>query len=197
LREFGRLDQVNQGSGLPQMLNALVDGIRWAAVVIWVLAATEKANALARGAASWHPLILVSHWRRRHARALFTLALGADLLTLLLLVLAPRLGGAVSACLIVLYTRASSSARPGIAEGCRCFWKILDAHSPQALVMRNALLVVLSAAIGLAPPHASWPDVLLAVLVVAVIASVTRRVDQYQVVDPSLAVMGQGGRNGG
>lgn len=94
---------------------------------VFLLAGSEKVLVLYRGASNWHPVMLVSLRRRHLARILMTGSLGVDIITLTLLLVAPRAGGVAAMVLICAYTVAALPAhRVGTASECGCFFALLN-----------------------------------------------------------------------
>jgi hypothetical protein len=161
------------------VLADLADASRWALVMVWTLATIEKASSLLRGSSAWHPLIVINPWRRSHAKELFASALVADVATLSLLSVAPRPGGVASASLIALYSAASLSAPPSLADGCHCFWRVLDATSRPALIARNAVLIALSLWVAVIVPHPFLRGTLYSLPVLGLMALATQVANRW------------------
>lgn len=142
------------GGGKAELVSAGVmsEGARIALVAVLCLAAVEKADVLRSGAAAWHPVLLRSSWRRRHATALMAAASFADLLAVALLVWRPALGAVLSAALVAGYTVAAGAQAGRQDEGCRCMWKLLDSRTATGLLVRNTLLVALSVPVAVVGP---------------------------------------------
>ena len=85
-------------------LDGAADGARWVLVIVFVLAAIEKASTLRSRSAAWHPVILVSARRRRHGGVLIAASLMADALAVGRLVSAPLAGAVFGAVLIAGYS---------------------------------------------------------------------------------------------
>lgn len=159
---------------------AIIDGARWALMAVFVLTAVEKGQTLWAQSAAWHPVMLVSQARRRHARTLMAGALVADLAVLGLLVLLPRVGGVAGAVLVAAYTLLAvpvySSAGGG--AGCRCFWKVLDTTTWPGSLARNLVLVALALGVGLqSPTGLGLPELASAVALIVVLSVFVAGVD--------------------
>jgi hypothetical protein len=136
---------------------------RWVLVVVFSLAALEKIGTLRSKAAAWHPVLLVSDWRRRHAVHLLVVSLAADAAALILLVVRPALGATLAMLLVVAYTYAALAVHSGrIGHGCRCFWRVLNVRSRSGMVARNTALAILAFLTA-----ASNADLVFGVLVLA------------------------------
>lgn len=144
---------------------------------MFALAIVEKVATLKSGAAQWHPVIIVSSWRRRHATFLVGAAVALDSLTVAALVSKPRLGGAVACGTIGAYTLAARRVQFG-AEGCRCLNRRLDAHTTTGFVVRNLVLVGFGAVTLLLGADAwRYPDIVAACVFLCVVVLATRAGD--------------------
>jgi methylamine utilization protein MauE len=121
---------------------AVADLARWSLVVVFALAATEKTDTLRSRSAAWHPVLLSNDRLRRHATPLIAASLTADGFAIVLLVLLPRAGAAVSAVLVVLYSLTAWNAH--FQADCRCFWRVLNTSSRVGFLGRNCALLVLA-----------------------------------------------------
>lgn len=121
----------------------VADGARWAVLVVFVLASVEKVGVLRSRSSEWHPVMLVTQWRRQHARLLIILSLVMDTTAAMLLLVKPPLGLLLAASLLITYTAAAIRAHNG-RDDCRCLWKMLNARTTLGLIMRNALLLGLT-----------------------------------------------------
>ena len=136
------------------MGDAVSEGLRWTLILVFALALLEKISVLGAGTAAWHPMIVLSERRRRHATSLMAAASASDAATIMLLLIWAPVGALASASLIAVYSTLALGMR-NRAEGCRCFWKVLDATSLPTLLVRNLALSAMSAAI-LFTPTALW-----------------------------------------
>lgn len=159
----------------------LSNGACMALAVLMSLAVAEKVTSIRSGAAAWHPVMLMSAQRRRHARTLMTIAAAADATVVALLVLLPTLGGVLAIALLVLYTRLGAAAHgDGRREPCRCFWRVLNTATVDGLRARNATLAVL-AALTATTATATWNvgSVALAAACLACVALAGTLGDRY------------------
>lgn len=137
-------------------VGAIAYGARALLTVVFILAVIEKVITLQRKSAAWHPVLIVSRWRRNHAPALIDAALMSDLTAVVLLVVTPPAGAVVSIAILLAYTVAAipMHAAP-TSSPCRCMWKILDTTTRGGLLLRNALLALLSSTLIVASPIGS------------------------------------------
>lgn len=155
-----------------------VESARWALGLVLLLAVAEKAAALRSGAAQWHPVMLVSEWRRTHASILMLSSLVADTAAALCLVIAPPVGSVIAVGLVTLYTIVGIRAHVDGGE-CRCFWRVLNAGTLAGLIVRNTLLVLLAFVSFRAPATNDLAGLVVAPGVVALVAVVTRVADEW------------------
>jgi hypothetical protein len=134
------------------LVDPAVEGARWALIVVFVLAVTEKGTSVWTRTAAWHPLMLVSAVRRRRARRLMAVALLADLATVVLLVLFPVAGAVSAASLVAAYTALALPVHAAGQSQCRCFWRVLNSATKPALLARNAVLLALAVTVALRMP---------------------------------------------
>lgn len=132
---------------------SVLDGVRWLLVAVFALSAVEKGASLWTRSASWHPVMLVSPARRRHARWLMGAALAADLATIALLAAAPLAGAVATAALVATYTGVAFPVHGRPGQSCRCFWELLDTTTRTSFLVRNGVLVALAAAVAAWAPH--------------------------------------------
>jgi hypothetical protein len=159
----------------------MAEGARWLLVVVFALAAVEKGATLWTRSVAWHPVMLVSRARRRHATTLMGAALAADLVAVALLLAVPVAGAAAGAALVVAYSILSLPVHGGRQSvgSCRCFWKVLNTTTRRGLLVRNVLLAAFALAAAAVPPATvtlaglAAGGVLLGV-VVAVVAATER-----------------------
>lgn len=115
-------------------------------LIVLALGAIEKARTLRARAAAWHPVLLGSAFRRRHATSLVALSLAGDICTIMLSLLAPRLGLGIAGLLVVLYTLAAAT-RPGALSQrahCGCLGGLLDGQGLLFLIVRNTVLLAIA-----------------------------------------------------
>ncbi len=156
----------------------IADGARWALVVLFSLAALEKVTTLHSRAAAWHPIMLVSRFRREHASVLVAVSLVADVGALLLLAVRPKVGAALCIALIVIYSTAGVGmhAKAGDA-GCRCFWKVMNTSARTGLIARNALLVASAALVLVGAPRVSMGGLAIGAGLLVLIGSSSRAIE--------------------
>lgn len=130
--------------------SSLIEAGQLVLIVLFALSSAEKFRRVASGSAAWHPLVIESAWRRRHARMLFGVACGLDIAAVASIAMVPRIGGPFAAALLVTYTVLSGGHIS--REGCRCFLAILDARSFTVVVARNSLLLSASAGVAMTAP---------------------------------------------
>ncbi len=119
-------------------LDSLADGARWLLILAFLLAGVEKAITLHSRSAAWHPVMLVSKWRRRNAVRLMQLSLASDVLVVALLVGSPSLGALTSSALLIAYSVSAATVHSsGRSGGCRCVWGLLNATTKVGLALRT------------------------------------------------------------
>lgn len=155
-------------------VDLLADSARWFLVLAFLLALGEKGLVLARRATSWHPVIVVSSWRRRHAGLLITSALLADAVSVVLLLLRPSLGAACAIGLVIVYSASAWKARLD-ADGCRCFLGLLDASSRRAMLLRNGCLASFGLMVVGWSPSDTWEGLVGGALLLASMAALMGR----------------------
>jgi uncharacterized membrane protein YphA (DoxX/SURF4 family) len=134
---------------MPEGLDwGLADGARWVLAVVFCLSGIEKASTLSSHAARWHPVMLVSGWRRKHATALLAASLITDLLCIVFLVAGPRIGSFLALGLLVAYTLAGFSVHEHADADCQCLFGILKTRTRETFLVRNAALLILAALSG-------------------------------------------------
>lgn len=133
-------------------IEAILDGARWVLIAVFALSVVEKATTLWTRSAAWHPVMLVSRGRRRHATPLMATALVADAATVVLLGLLPSVGAIAASVLLAAYTVLALPIHSGGRGICRCFWKILDTTTKPAFLGRNAVLATLATTVAAQPP---------------------------------------------
>jgi hypothetical protein len=170
-------------SGL-MFIEAAVDGARWVLLVVFALSSVEKIGVLRSRTAEWHPLMLVTPWRRRHAKLLVASSLVADLAAVALLLIRPGLGSWLTAVLLVTYTVTASRAHYDTGD-CQCFWKLLNARTTLGLITRNALLMGLVPLALLGAPQEGKIAPLIIACELLLVGLITRLAD--------LAVLSAGG----
>ena len=69
-------------------IEAIFDGVRWVLIAVFAFSIIEKAATLWTRSAAWHPVMLVSRGRRRHATTLMATALVAEGANQMLVILA-------------------------------------------------------------------------------------------------------------
>jgi hypothetical protein len=170
------------------MVGELVaDGARWLLAAVLVLAVLEKSASLWTRSAAWHPLMLVSPGRRRHAASLMVAALCCDIVAVGLLLAAPVVGSAVAAALVVAYSVLALPVhgRGGLGS-CRCFWKMLNTSTRAGLLARNALLVACALVIAAYPPEAlTLAGLAVGGCLLAVVAAMVAVADRPGAAQPS------------
>lgn len=115
-------------------------------LIVLALGAIEKARTLRARAASWHPVLLGSSFRRRHATALVSLSLVGDICAIILGLLRPGLGLGLAGLLVILYTVAAAT-RPGALyrrSHCGCLGGLLDGQGLSFLIARNTVLLAIA-----------------------------------------------------
>ena len=156
----------------------VASGARWALVVVFSLAALEKLHTLRSGSAAWHPVLLITDLRRRHAVQLLALSLTADIGEIVLLLGRPALGGVVAFMLVVTYTVAAFPVHgTGGRDGCRCFWRVLNARSRDGMVARNGALGALGLVVATATAQSAEPVVAIWAAAFLVTLTLLSRVD--------------------
>ena len=134
----------------------LADGARWALVVVFGLAAAEKAETLLHRAAAWHPVILARARWRRHAAALIGAPLLADLAAVAALLIRPVSGAVLAAALVAVYSLAARGVHGwGGGDDCRCLWEVLRTRTWRGPVGRNLALPHLAAMAWIGRPEGS------------------------------------------
>lgn len=168
----------------------LMDGARWVLVFAFALAATEKADALRKHRAPWHPVMLASSRRRQQAGTLMFGSLVLDLTIVVLLVATARLGALVSVFAIVTYTWAAipMHSHGGVSE-CGCFFKLLATRTKAGLVARNSLMLLLSGIVAIGEPVGSWLGAVSGVAILAALMVSTYLFDRLEK-DPGEAFAG-------
>lgn len=129
---------------------------------------------------AWHPVLLASSFRRRHASPLVGLALLADVGAMGLLLTDAASGGVLASGVIAVYTGAGLAAHgASTTSGCRCMWRVLNTSTKAAFLLRNTLLMFASAAVAVAPPGSiARPGLVAAVIGLIVLALILRAVDR-------------------
>lgn len=118
---------------------------------IFALSVFEKARILLHGSARWHPVLLLSGFRRRHATPLVGASGVADAGASFLLFLGPGVGAALGMVLASVYTVAAVGVHSS-AEGCRCLPGPLNTRTFGGLVVRNAILGAAAVFVFVWPP---------------------------------------------
>lgn len=128
-----------------------IEGARWVIMLTFLLSTIEKLRTLASRSANWHPMMLATAWRHKHATSLLSVFLGLDFLVVALSTVRPVAAGMLAASLIGVYSWAALRPQreaPG-STGCRCLAVWLNARTHAGLVARNSVLIMLAAlAIG-------------------------------------------------
>lgn len=161
---------------------ALSDGARWSLFIAFALAALEKATILRAGPAAWHPMMLRSPFRRKHATGLIATSLAADLAALMLLGTQPETGALWSIGLVITYTIAAPPVASANGDECRCFWKVLNTTTRLGLATRNTLLLLLASLVFVVGPRPSIFSALLPIAFLPLVHAAGRVADG---VDPS------------
>jgi hypothetical protein len=157
----------------------LADGARWALVVVFGLAAAEKAETLLHRAAAWHPVILARARWRRHAAALIGAPLLADLAAVAALLIRPVSGAVLAAALVAVYSLAARGVHgSGGGDDCRCLWKVLRTRTWRGPVGRNLALPHLAAMAWIGRPEGSLEGAVLGALLLVLLGAVTSRLDR-------------------
>jgi hypothetical protein len=165
----------------------LADGARWALVVVFSLAAVEKAQTLLHRSAAWHPVMLAHPRWRRHATALMGASLLGDIGAVAALVLRPAWGGVAAAVLLGSYSLAARGVHgSGGGEDCRCLWKVLRTTTWRGLLARNLGLLWLAGLAATGPEASSLRGVAAGALLLVAVRGLTRRAQRSG---------GQGGRS--
>ena len=160
-------------------LDGAADGARWVLVIVFALAAIEKASTLRSRSATWHPVILVSARRRRHGVLLIAASLIADALALGLLVSAPLVGAVFGAALIAGYSIAARTVHLATSEErCSCFWKGINTSTKLGLMIRNLFLFVLAGLVTVLPPAPTPTGLLWAAGMLTVLFVLARAADR-------------------
>lgn len=129
-------------------------------LVVLALGAIEKARTLRARAASWHPVLLGSSFRRRHATALVSLSLIGDICAIILGLLRPGLGLGFAGLLVILYTVAAAT-RPGALyrhSHCGCLGGLLDGQGLSCRGMADHGVVGRSRLTRRRSSESSWPQ---------------------------------------
>ncbi|MDP9206487.1 MAG: hypothetical protein M3P12_13705 [Gemmatimonadota bacterium] len=126
----------------------VVGGVRILLVTIFGLALAEGVRTIRSGTSEWHPVILVSAWRRRKASLLIELSLLANGVTAALLIHWPPWGGEVASLLVVAYSIAAWKIHYESSADCKCFWLVMNAESRLGLLWRNGLLLVMAVTVA-------------------------------------------------
>lgn len=145
-------------------------GMNLALVLVFTLSAVEKAQSLIHRTPEWHPVLMASSRRRRHARLLMALGLAADVSISLALIYAPHVGDALAIVVIGVYTLATRGMEL-TGSSCRCIHRVLDARTRTGLLVRNSALVLV-AIVGSAAAAVTLASVLVAVLVLLLIQAI-------------------------
>lgn len=155
-------------------LESAADGARLTLMVVFGLAAIEKGVVLQSHSAAWHPIMLASRWRRRHATGLVTVSLAADLSVLMFLAWAPLAGGLIAASLTAAYLAVALGRQDTGIHECQCFWKFLNTSTLAALAARNLMLTLLALFVVTVPPIFSGTGFIWLPLLIILVALVTR-----------------------
>jgi hypothetical protein len=175
---------IHVGIGVSSVLaESLSDGARWVLFLVFVLAAVEKVSILRSGSARWHPMMLVSDRRRRHADLLIASSLTAETAVLVTLLVHATWGAIVAVSLIVIYTVAAQPTRRNRDAGCQCLWKILNPTKSSGLIARNAFLLGLSAVVYLVSPRLSLLSILWSVILLLLVGVVSHVGDWVSAAD--------------
>lgn len=153
----------------------VADGIRWALVALFVLAFAEKALLVLHRSARWHPVLLISEWRRRWATPLMVTGLIADLAVTLALTAVPAAGGFAASVLTAGYWHAARGVHDQVAHsGCRCFFGILNTSSVASLRLRNASIIALGIVVAITRPISTWHGGGIALMLLTFLFAITR-----------------------
>lgn len=135
-------------------------------VIVLVFALAGKASTLTHGSSAWHPMIIVSPWRRKYATALVSLAAAIEVVTLISLVWIPKIGAFMGCALMAAYGAASRD----VAGHCKCLGALFDAHTRKGLLLRNSVISIACLAIlPNAPRFDAFAVVPLAVWILAAV----------------------------
>jgi hypothetical protein len=138
------------------MLDAIESALRWTLLVVFGLAAAEKAEALLSGSARWHPALIARPWRRRHATLLVGGSLLADLAATGVLIFNATWGAFSAGLLVLVYSYVATWPRPvALDSTCQCFWRVLDSSTVAGLLTRNGLLFATSLMVIVTRPRLS------------------------------------------
>jgi hypothetical protein len=178
----GLTARVSEGAAVSGLnLDAIVNGARWALVIVFAFAVIEKIQALKSGSAAWHPVMLVSACRRRWATHLMAGSLAVDVVAIGLLIGDQVKGGLLSAVLVVVYSIAGARVHIQSAEECRCLWKLLNTSTRRGLVVRNCVLVLLAGLVMTGSPAISMPGLVWGAALLVVVFAATSMVERHSV----------------
>ncbi len=157
------------------ILESIADGARWAVLMAFALSAIEKATTIWTRSSAWHPVMMPSPWRRRHAMPLMLAALILDCAVSLTLVFRPTIGGFAALVTLGTYTLVARTLHRDKSESgqtCRCFWRLLDATTSRGLVFRNAALALCAVGAVVSQPSQSsvWSVVWAAAILTSLVA---------------------------
>lgn len=157
----------------------LADGARWVLILVFCLAALEKAGMIRSRSSAWHPVILASPLLHRHATAIMLASLTADVAAVVLLLINPVAGGVASTMLVAAYSGAGWRAHtlPN-ARGCRCLWRFLNTSTKGGLAVRNVSLLLLAALVSSVPGRISGGSLLAAIGTALVVSTLTKIADR-------------------
>jgi hypothetical protein len=146
--------------------------------VVFSLAGLEKVSRLRSHAAAWHPIMLMSRYRRRHATTLIALSLVGDVAAVLLLAIWPAGGAQLCIALLAIYSTAAIRVHAEAEDAaCQCFWKFMNTYTKTGLIVRNALLVASAALVLVRTPRASIGGLATGGALLVLIAGSTRAIE--------------------
>ncbi len=157
---------------------SLAQAARLVLLVVFGLSAVEKSVTMFRRRAAWHPVLIVSEWRRAHAFFLLGAALTCDCAIVLLLLTNPRVGGACAFGLIAAYTFLAQRVHSDTeGKGCACLWKLLNSKSRGSLLVRNVMLSVFALGVAVAGRRGGLSEPVLGIAFLLAVDVTVRIVD--------------------
>lgn len=123
-------------------MSPLLSGALLVLVATFLVAAGHKIAVARTPAARDEPLLRLTAYRRRHARSLLTIVGAAEVVLVVLLLVAPVAGLACAVAVLLLYTAGLRGLEPG--EPCNCLGDLGVERTRRDAYVRNAVLLLLA-----------------------------------------------------